>query len=459
MLRDRLHHDLGRAALLAVVLLAGAPAPARAGAAGDCCADLEARIAELEAMTARKGNREVSVTVSGWANEAVFAWDDGTQSGTYIGTNAVEQSRFRFVGEAKIDKDWSAGYLAEIGLVGHNSSQWNQDSARSASVNEFNRDDRVVVRKSNWYLKSKTLGQVALGLNAMATYHMLDDADPTLTRNVDDSEGAVVFLAAFRVRINGQFVKGLRWVDILRGFNNSTPGDSARRSIVRYDTPELFGFSAATTWGEDDIWDAMLNYKGDIGDFTLTGRAGYGHSNDPGNLMSVVTPYVSGGTPCISSATNLTSLPNFLCEWGGAAATVWHKPTGLFLYGGWGSMSVHTDHVFPRDTVLLPNSTTWFLQPGIEKQWLALGKTALFAEYRHDDPGSNPNRTVDGSVNFWQAGAVQRLENADMSLYMVYEYADGEVVGNAATAAAGAPVGTSKLDAFQELVVGAKINF
>ncbi|MEL7049851.1 MAG: porin, partial [Pseudomonadota bacterium] len=32
---------------------------------GDCCADLEERIAELEATTARKGNRKVNLTVSG----------------------------------------------------------------------------------------------------------------------------------------------------------------------------------------------------------------------------------------------------------------------------------------------------------------------------------------------------------------------------------------------------------
>ena len=33
---------------------------------GDCCADLEERVAELEATTVRKGNKKVSVTLSGW---------------------------------------------------------------------------------------------------------------------------------------------------------------------------------------------------------------------------------------------------------------------------------------------------------------------------------------------------------------------------------------------------------
>ena len=101
----------------------GLQAPASAGSADNCCADIEARIAELEETTARKGNRKVSLTVSGWVNEAIFGWDDGTEHNAYIGTNNLEQSRFRFTGGAKIDKDWSAGYTIEVGV-------WGRDSRR-----------------------------------------------------------------------------------------------------------------------------------------------------------------------------------------------------------------------------------------------------------------------------------------------------------------------------------------
>jgi hypothetical protein len=430
---------------------------------GDCCADLEERIAELEASTVRKGNRKVSVTVSGWINEAVFLWDDGTEHNAYVGTNFVEQSRFRFVGEAKIDKDWSAGYVLEFGGAGHPSNQWDQGSQASNNANPFNQDRRVITRKSNWYLKNKDWGQFAVGLNAMATYHLLDDADPTLTRNIDPAEGASIFMAAFQIRIDGQFVHGLKWSDILRGFNNLTPGDSARRHIIRYDTPTYKGFSAAATWGEDDVWDTMLNYKDDIGDFTLVARAGYGASTDPGQMARSADPafpsYVYGGTACISGSTTVTSLPNFECTWEAAGGTIWHKLTGLYLYGGWGRQSVHTDHIFPQGTIFDATSTDWFLQPGIERKWCELGKTVVFGEYRHDDPGSNPGKTVDGSINFWQGGVVQNFENADMNLYVVYEYTDGSVTGNSATAATGAPVGTSSLDPFKQIIIGAKINF
>jgi len=67
-------------ALVAAGLLAGGLSAGSASAAdlgGNCCADLEERIAELEATTARKGNRKVSLTISGWVAQQVVGWDDG----------------------------------------------------------------------------------------------------------------------------------------------------------------------------------------------------------------------------------------------------------------------------------------------------------------------------------------------------------------------------------------------
>jgi len=217
--------------------------------------------------------------VSGWVNEAVFWWDDGSEKNVYVGTNLVEQSRFRFAGEAKIDKEWSAGYILEIGLQGDPSNQWNQLTPTSTNLNPSNGTDGLIVRKSNWYVKSKTYGQIAVGQNGTATYHLLDDADPLLTRNVDDAEGAAIFLSQFQLRSNGLPLGGsnvlLRWTDILRGFNNSTPGDSGRRDIIRYDSPTFEGFTVIAAWGEDDIWDAALVYKNDIHDFAISARVGY----------------------------------------------------------------------------------------------------------------------------------------------------------------------------------------
>ena len=51
------------------------------------------------------------------------------------------------------------------------------------------------------------------------------------------------------------------------------------------------------------------------------------------------------------------------------------------------------------------------------------------------------------------------LEKLDMNLYVLYQFADGSFIGNAATAATGAPIGKTEIDGFQEVITGAKINF
>ena len=150
--------------------------------------------------------------------------------------------------------------------------------------------------------------------------------------------------------------------------------------MVRYDSLAFAGFTASASWGDKYLWDAALSYTNDFGDFHVVAKAGYGSSNDPGTTLEDITAsgtattYVTGGSPCIS----------------------WL----LRLYGGWGGQSVDTSHVFPAGTAFVQDSSFWNVQPGIEHKWLPLGTTTIFGEYRRDDPGSNPDKTVDASINF-----------------------------------------------------------
>jgi hypothetical protein len=69
----------GTASQLAIAVLFGVMGatvfvakPAKAAdLGGDCCADLEERVADLEAATARKGNKKVSVILYGKINWAL----------------------------------------------------------------------------------------------------------------------------------------------------------------------------------------------------------------------------------------------------------------------------------------------------------------------------------------------------------------------------------------------------
>src|SRR5919106_6238857 len=101
-------------ALVAAGLLAGGLSAGSASAAdlgGNCCADLEERVAELEATTARKGNRRVSLTITGQVNKAILLWDDGHDSAAFFGLdNTNTSSRFSFLGDARISPKWKAGF-------------------------------------------------------------------------------------------------------------------------------------------------------------------------------------------------------------------------------------------------------------------------------------------------------------------------------------------------------------
>jgi len=145
---------LGAAALATAAVALAAPASA-ADLGGDCCADLEERIAEPEATTARKGNRKVSLTVSGHGNTAVLFWDDGAESNAYVVGNKNDQTNFSFSGEAEINKEWTAGYALTIRL----------EDNLSDTVDQTIDDGGFgfVIWESNRFLEAKTLGRLTVG--------------------------------------------------------------------------------------------------------------------------------------------------------------------------------------------------------------------------------------------------------------------------------------------------------
>lgn len=147
-----LFKSASRVAIVAAAgIIAGSVSAQAADLGGNCCADLEERVAELEATTARKGNRKVSLTVYGQVNEQIMFWDDDVERNAYVVTNEHSRSRFGFRGEAQITPDWSAGYRIEVGVR----------IANSAAVNQFVDDNTSTsasldVRYSEFYVNSKT---------------------------------------------------------------------------------------------------------------------------------------------------------------------------------------------------------------------------------------------------------------------------------------------------------------
>lgn len=357
---------------------------------GNCCADLEERIAELEATAARKGNRKVKLTVSGQVNEAVMFWDDGVERNVYQVTNDVARTRFRFVGDAKINDRWSAGYLIEIGLRG----------ASSASVSDLSDDggNGLDVRHSAWWLSNKDIGKVWVGQTSSATDAIMEinlaNAGHFATQN------SASYVGSFRERTSGralvQFMGG-------PGATGGQIGEGERHNVVKFESIALQGFTFSTAFGEDDLWDVALRYAGEFNGIKIAVGAGYSQWTD-----STLNEYNCGVG---AGATDVD------CSQWGISGAVMHMPTGLYVHAAYGQRKDDNAPAGADDT-----STQFYLQAGIERKWLPLGKTTLFGEYQTWDVGFNntvgAGRTFD--MDMWGIGFNQNIEAAAMDIYLRY---------------------------------------
>ena len=131
------------AALVCVGATVFGAKPAKAAdLGGDCCADLEERVADLEATTVRKGNKKVSVQIYGKVNYAAMWWDDGGEQNFYVVNNYNESTRTGIKGKAKIAGDWEGGYRLE----------WEYRPAASSFLNQFNdNNQKRTGRKTSWF--------------------------------------------------------------------------------------------------------------------------------------------------------------------------------------------------------------------------------------------------------------------------------------------------------------------
>jgi predicted porin len=440
---------LGAAAILA----AGSVTPAAAAdLGGDCCADLEERIAELEATTARKGNRKVSLTVSGFVNEAIQWWDDGHESNAYFVTNEEERSRFRFTGKAKITDGWDAGYTLEIGVRTHQENKSTQLAAGASAID---------VRYSFWYLQSKDFGKASVGLVQSAGYHITEMT--TANTSFFGKEGLGGWVGSngsgyFLRKDNGD-LSTLHWGDVLAPGpgTNKNPGEGDRLNGVRYDTPTIAGFIGSAFWGEDDVWDIALRYTGEISGFKLAGGIAYGE---------YIQGDLTGGSLRGSAVFGGRSEINYL----GLSGSIMHKETGLYVYGAYGQQ--HDDE---RQAVygapVDDEDTLYYLQGGIERKWFSVGRTTIFGEYENDDVGAGIKSSSGGklasdlgggafvagtNVDTWGIGFNQNFENSGLDLYINYRNLSADVLQSATGLKTGA---TSTSESFQTVVGGAKIEF
>lgn len=279
---------------------------------GDCCADLEERIAELEATTGRKGNRKVSLTVYGKVNEAIGFWDDGVESNVYQFTNDTSRTRFGFKGKAKINSDWFAKFRIEIGIRSADQGDLTADSDDTTGAGPLD------LRRAEWTLGSKTYGSITVGETKFAN----DGVTQAQLANVRHFANPDIFDSndEFQIRSGrNQFQDVAEWGDAVQVLE---PGEGSRGNVVRYDSPTFAGFKVSAAFGEDDVWNAALRYAQKLAEFEFIAAVGYGEATE-------------NDEECGERRTGAGS-PNSKCENFGVSASLMHAPSGLFLTGAYG---------------------------------------------------------------------------------------------------------------------------
>jgi hypothetical protein len=440
-------------ALVAAGLLVGGLSAGSASAAdlgGNCCADLEERIAELEATTARKGNRKVSLTVSGWVAEQVMWWDDGIEQNVYVtGLGTTLASHVKFTGQATISPGWYAGYVLHMELIDSDSLTINADNDKGFSAYTGAFDD-VHTLQSFWFIKSDHLGKLSVGQQSQAsdnTAILVDGSGSLVPANwvaFDyNNFSQVVNIGGVKVRLS-DVIAGAHWGDNGRCVGGGTWGDcnGATQRVVRYDSPVFGGFSVSASWGEDDMWDVAARYAGEHAGFKIAAAAAYNENSDGFWLGA------AGTAPGFTG--------NDTAKYFQVGAYIEHVPTGLFLYGAYGHQETDLSS---------GDAQTYYAKAGLRERWSALGHTVLYGEYERVDGdgdfslfGALLNSTggavptaFGSTAELWGGGVVQEIDAAAMSLWVSYRHIsqDDDIINLLG----------ADFEDFQYVKAGALINF
>ncbi len=386
---------------LAIIAAAGmfvgglALTPAQAAdLGGDCCADLEERVADLEATTARKGNRKVSLKISGHVARD-FGWyeDEFGNSEFYSAGNGTSGSRVKFNGSAKLTSTWTAGYALRIRMDSRDSSVLGlAGTSQGNGAREALGVDENYVFLSNSSLGTFVAGQAYAPSSGIST----------------------ISLGGFGVAADAG---GNDWNrSSINGF--SLDQDSSLQALA-YISPTIAGFTLAAAWADlnvpsslagsassaTDAIDVALRYANEFGPIRIA--AGIAYTTVDNNDLLGKSAAVMGSVALMHTPTGLNV--NFAA--------------GTEINGGLGGVGNTGTPAYNNDTT---NAQYWYVAGGINQNFFGPGNTSLYGEYGHYNYDNtynaitNPTGIVDDTVEMWGLGVVQHFDSAATELYLAY---------------------------------------
>jgi hypothetical protein len=374
---------------------------------GDCCADLEERVAELEATAVKHGNRKVSLTIAGGITEGIIFWDDSFARDKNIIVPDAYGAGLSISGEGSIRPDLKVGYVIALDI--RHGDPGDSDGKNNAvggqqlgSLQDYNRADKIAIDKQFVYIDSAHVGRLSIGKrnDVYSSERFFDGSIIDMAAGIrprDEVTGDVL-------RTGSATGKGAGWGQLLGGI-----GDVSGM-MVRYDTPSLAGFTMGVSWGNDDTATFGVGYKGDLQGNVI--EATYGYTADTTDLLNedVIRQTVNG------RYTN--------------------TPSGIFIQGS---------YEWLQNDSLASDRTAWQIKGGWSKDVTGMGATNLFAIYQKadgfaqfaDNVWFNGARVWDSEATGWGLGVEQDIDATGSKLILRY---DLRSVDSLAANAAGAPL-------------------
>jgi hypothetical protein len=448
---------------------------------GDCCADLEERVAELEATTVRKGNKKVSVTLSGWVVKYGAFWDDGHENNFYVGDkHTTLSSHFTISGQATIAPGWTGGYNLTVEVRGGNAvgddNQFNENSANGASLDIVGNTSALL---SYMWIKSDKWGTVNWGQLSQATDNVA--LLPDLSGTIIESNAVLFDGQAFLIRPKGaknsnDLSNDFTWGSVVNclsaGGGIGADCNGYPENGVRYDSPTFSGFSVSGGVYEDKVKDIAVKYAADWNSIKFAAAFGFSNVTDEGCFSGPSPTSSRAGCGLVLQGGGGAPFQDFRRDadvWQ-VGASIMHVPSGLWAYGLWqqedNNGTQWKTFNFSNGTTTNSNANTtdvWFAKAGIKRTWTPLGATVLWGEAgqyenmfnglcgnpgsqnlnstfcittiptgKFNKDGTNITQTVEltsSEVNRWGLGVMQEIDSAAMHVWFNWQHLELNLSG------------------------------
>ena len=389
---------------LALVIAAGlittGGAARAADLGGDCCVDLEERVAALEATAVTHGNRKMSLKISGYLNAGVLWWGDvggstdvrdpafsDRNSGINVVNTDTAQSRFMLEGVAKIRSDLSAGF--SIGV-----RPWGDKLSAISQVSTNPNPSNVDIRDTYVFLDAKSIGKVQLGQQVSA-------ADGAFYEDLGGSSTWIASVnpggwnTSFHLRDQSGGLTNVTWGGVLQEMSDSqTPR-------VAFYSRDIGGFQAAASAGSN-TWALALYYSQKHGSLAVSAGIGY----DVSTGAEALTTQLVGNNLIDQGNTKLAKL--------GLSGSLYESNSGLYGTAGYSKTSAALSG---RN-----DATNLYGKLGWRKNVNGMGETNFYGEYdRTAEAYAN-----DVNANMWGAGVTQDIDAAASVLYLGYRHTNLE---------------------------------